>query len=306
MNTKGGTVNIGFIGTGQMGSQMAQHILEAGYELIASDIRKEAAQALLDKGAQWRDTPREIAESCRIVLSSLPGPREVEAVVYGKNGLMEGWKKGDIFVDMTTNSPTTIRRIAEDARAKGVEALDAPVSGGTKGAEEGTLSIIVGGDKQTLHKVKEILNTMGTKIFHVGDVGCGNVVKLVNNIISTTTHLINAESMVLGVKAGVDAERLREVIVASTGNNWWLERKYPQSVMQGDFEPGFRITLALKDISLALALGRELGVSQPVAAVTEQRFLEAKTAGLGEKGTQALILRLEELAGVQVRAKEIT
>jgi len=273
-------VNIGFIGTGQMGSQMAQHILEAGYELIASDIRKEAAQALLDKGAQWRDTPREIAESCRIVLSSLPGPREVEAVVYGKNGLMEGWKKGDIFVDMTTNSPTTIRRIAEDARAKGVEALDAPVSGGTKGAEEGTLSIIVGGDKQTLHKVKEILNTMGTKIFHVGDVGCGNVVKLVNNIISTTTHLINAESMVLGVKAGVDAERLREVIVASTGNNWWLERKYPQSVMQGDFEPGFRITLALKDISLALALGRELGVSQPVAAVTEQRFLEAKTAGL--------------------------
>ena len=299
-------MNIGFIGTGQMGSQMAQHILEAGYELIASDIRKEAAQALLDKGAQWRDTPREIAESCRIVLSSLPGPREVEAVVYGKNGLMEGWKKGDIFVDMTTNSPTTIRRIAEDARAKGVEALDAPVSGGTKGAEEGTLSIIVGGDKQTLHKVKEILNTMGTKIFHVGDVGCGNVVKLVNNIISTTTHLINAESMVLGVKAGVDAERLREVIVASTGNNWWLERKYPQSVMQGDFEPGFRITLALKDISLALALGRELGVSQPVAAVTEQRFLEAKTAGLGEKGTQALILRLEELAGVQVRAKEIT
>lgn len=295
-------MNIGFIGIGNMGRPMAQHILEAGYDLVVNDLRKKAAQYLLKKGAQWKDTPKEIAETCQIVFSSLPAPHDVEEVVYGANGLMSGWKRGDIYVDMTTNSPTIIRRIAEDAKAKGVEVLDTPVSGGTKGAEDGTLTFMVGGNESCLQKVREILKTMGTSIFHVGDIGCGNVVKLVNNIIATTCHLITAESMVLGVKAGVNAEKLREVIVASTGNNWWLEHLYPRTVMQGDFEPGFRIALAIKDIGLALDLGRELGVPQPIAAVTEQRFLEAKAAGLGDKGTQALILRLEELAGVQVRS----
>jgi len=270
-------VNIGFIGIGNMGRPMAQHILEAGYDLVVNDLRKKAAQYLLKKGAQWKDTPKEIAETCQIVFSSLPGPHDVEEVVYGANGLMSGWKRGDIYVDMTTNSPTIIRRIAEDAKAKGVEVLDTPVSGGTKGAEDGTLTFMVGGNESCLQKVREILKTMGTSIFHVGDIGCGNVVKLVNNIIATTCHLITAESMVLGVKAGVNAEKLREVI-------------------------GFRIVLAIKDIGLALDLGKELGVPQPIAAVTEQRFLEAKAARLGDKGTQALILRLEELAGVQVRS----
>ena len=142
-------MNIGFIGIGQMGRHMANNILDAGYNLIVNDLQKEIASSLLESGAVWGNTPKDIAESCQVVITSLPSPQSVVQVVYGENGLKEGWKKGDIYVDMSTNSPSTIRTIAEDARAMGVAVLDAPVSGGTMGAEKGTLSIIVGGDSSS-------------------------------------------------------------------------------------------------------------------------------------------------------------
>ncbi|GAF81407.1 unnamed protein product, partial [marine sediment metagenome] len=147
-------MNIGFIGIGQMGRHMSRRLLEAGYDLTVHDLKKEAAQPLLEKGARWMDTPKGVAESCQVVLSSLPGPPEVEEVVYGKNGLMAGWNKGDIYIDLSTNSPTTIRQVAEDAKIKGVTVLDAPVSGGVQGAEAGTLAIMVGGDAPTLERVR--------------------------------------------------------------------------------------------------------------------------------------------------------
>ena len=297
-------MNIGFIGLGQMGRRMSQRLLEAGYNLAVHDLVKEAAQHLLEKGARWMDTPKEVAKSCQVVFSSLPGPPEVEAVVYGASGLMAGWKKGDIYVDMSTNSPTTMRRVAKDAQTKGVAVLDATVSGGTRGAEQGTLSIMVGGEVSSLAQVRKVVETMGNKIFHVGDVGCGNVVKLVNNMISATCSAITAEGFVMGVKAGVDVKTLWEVIKAGTGNNWVLEHNYPRTVFQGNFSPGFRLTLHLKDIGLALALGKEYGVPQPVCAAVEQRFLEAKAAGLGEMSNTSIVRRLEELAGVELRFPE--
>jgi 3-hydroxyisobutyrate dehydrogenase-like beta-hydroxyacid dehydrogenase len=297
-------MNIGFIGIGQMGRHMAQHILDAGYDLVVHDLRRETAQHLLEKGAKWMNTPRGVAESCQVVLSSLPGPPEVEEVVYGTNGLMAGWKREDIYVDMSTNSPTTIRRVAEDAKSKGVAVLDAPVSGGTSGAEQGTLTIIVGGDAPSLERIRQVLETMGKNIFHVGDVGCGNIAKLVNNLISTCCNTITAEGLVLGVKAGIDLKKLWEVIKVSTGNNWSLEHGYPRTVFLGNFEPGFRISLALKDISLALALGKEYGVPQLLGAALEQRFVEAKAAGLGDRAIGSIILPLEEVTGVQVRLPE--
>jgi 2-hydroxymethylglutarate dehydrogenase len=297
-------MKIGFIGIGQMGKHMCRHLLEAGYDVAIHDLSKEAAASLLEKGGKWQDSPEDIAKTCQVVVSCLPGPPEVEKVVYGANGLMAGWKQGDIYVDMSTNSPTTVRRIAEDAKAKGVAVLDAPVSGGTKGAEAGTLAIMVGGDKQTLEQVRPILEAMGKKIFPVGDIGCGNIVKLVNNMIAATTNAIDAEGFVMGVKAGVSADVLREVIISSTGNNWHVESTYPQTILQGNFDPGFRINLSLKDMALALALGKECGVPLPVAATVEQRLLEAKAAGLGDMGSQSLILRLEELTGVQVRSQK--
>ncbi len=293
-------MEIGFIGIGRMGSQMARHILETGYDLTVNDLRKEAAVSLLEKGAKWVDTPRDMAETCDVVFSSLPGPEEVQKVVYGVDGLIEGWKAGDIYADMSTNSHDLVVQIAGDAVKKGVSFLDSPVTGGTKGAEEGNLVFIVGGEKASLVKIEDILHTMGKKIYHVGDTGSGTVAKLVNNVISITSNAIMAEAFVLGVKAGVDPQMLYEVAINGTANNWDLE-KYPDSVFIGDFEPGFRLSLASKDVGLALQLGRKLGVPLPVASAVDQSYLAAKAAGFGDKQLYSIFEYLENLVGVRVR-----
>jgi 3-hydroxyisobutyrate dehydrogenase-like beta-hydroxyacid dehydrogenase len=294
-------MKVGFIGVGQMGGRMARRLLHAGYNLTVYDLRKDGALSLLEEGAGWVDTPKAMAESCQVILSSLPGPPEVEAVVRGPSGLMQGWKKGDIYVDMTTNSPTSIRRIAEDARSLGVAVLDAPVSGGPPGAELGTLSIMVGGDEDALEKVRTILNAIGNKILSCGEVGYGNVAKLVNNLILFTCISINSEGFVLGVKAGMNPQKLYEVVKASSGNNWHIDR-LPVTVFKGDFEPGFKLNLACKDIGLALALGKELGMSLPVGSAVAEGLAEAKAKGLGERGVQSIIQVLEEEAGIKVRS----
>lgn len=293
-------MSIGFIGLGQMGGPAAQRILEAGYELTVHDLRKEAAQQLVQKGAKWADTPKMVAESCNIIISSLPGPLEVEEVVLGTSGLLAGWKRGDIYIDISTNSPITIRRIAEIAKDKGVSVLDAPVSGGVAGAKAGTLAIMVGGDPHTLEEVHKILEVMGSKIVHVGDIGCGNITKLVNNMISICCNAACAEGFVLGVKAGIDVEKLYQVISAGTANNWNLQQ-YPNTVFMDDFEPGFKLDLAYKDIQLALALSSECRVPTPLSVAAQQGLLEARAAGLGNKSIQSVIMTLEKIAGVRVR-----
>jgi 2-hydroxymethylglutarate dehydrogenase len=294
-------MKVGFIGIGQMGGPMSRHLLEAGYDLTVHDLRRDAVKHLLDKGAKWADAPKAIAETCDVVISCLPTPIQVQEVVYGARGLMAGWKTGDIYVDMSTNSPTVIRQVAIDAKPMSVAVLDAPVTGGTRGAQEGTLSIMVGGDKIFLEKIREILQAMGKKIFHVGDVGCGNIAKLVNNLISLTNNIINAQAFVLGVKAGIDPQILWEITTSGTANNWNLQQ-YPQTVFQGNFEPGFRLSLGFKDIGLAIQLGREYGVPQIVGAAVEQSLLEAKAAGFGDKSVDSVALYLEKLVGVQVRS----
>ncbi len=231
-------MNIGFIGIGRMGQHMSNRLLDAGHDLTVHDLKKEAAIKLLEKGAKWGNTPREVAESCQVVFTSLPTPQSVEEVVYGDNGLKTGWKDGDTYVDMSTNSPSVIKKIAEDARIMGVTVLDAPVSGGTKGAETGTLTIMVGGDVAAIEKLQGVLQTLGQKIFPVGGVGCGNAAKLVNNLISLACNSISAEGFVLGIKAGIHPEVLWEIITASTGNNWCMQQ-FPDTTFKGNFEPGF-------------------------------------------------------------------
>jgi 2-hydroxymethylglutarate dehydrogenase len=293
-------MKIGFIGIGQMGKLMAGRILDAGNQLVVHDIYKEAAAPLLAKGAEWSASPADVARACRIVISSLPMPKDVDQVVYGKNGLKEGWRSGDIYIDMSTNSPTTIRRIAADAKKLGVTVLDAPVSGGTKGAANGTLSIIVGGDKGALEKTRPILLAMGKNIFPVGEVGCGDIVKLVNNLIGLICNSASAEGFALAVKAGVDPAMMLEILKVSTGNNW-AAQQYPNSTFKGNFEPGFKINLALKDLKLALALGKENDVPLPVGAAACQDLQDAVTAGLGDKGVDAVIIPREKASGVEVR-----
>jgi len=295
-------MKIGFIGIGQMGKFMAGRILEAGYTLVVHDIYKETAAPLLAKGAAWAATPAEVARTCRIVISSLPMPKDVEQIVYGKNGLKEAWQPGDIYIDMSTNSPAVIRRIAQDAKKVGVKVLDAPVSGGTKGAEKGTLSIMVGGDKAALEKALKVFEAMGKNIFPVGEVGCGNIVKLVNNLIGLTCNSASAEGFALAVKAGVDPAMLLEILKVSTGNNW-AAQQYPNSTFKGNFEPGFKINLALKDLNLALTLGKENNVPLPVGTAACQDLQDAVSAGLGDKGVDAVIISREKASGAEVRSK---
>jgi len=293
-------MKLGFIGIGQMGIHMARNIQAAGHDLVVHDARKDAAESLLETGAECADIPRAVAEACRTVITCLPTPRIVEEVVYGNEGLMAGWKSGDVFVDMSTNSPSVIRRIAEDAETKGVAVLDAPVSGGTPGAERGTLTIMVGGDPAVLDRVRPILEPMAGKIFHLGEVGCGDVAKLINNLVGLTCNSICAEGFVLGVKAGMDPQVLYDLLCTGTANNWSLQQ-YPRTVFQGNFAPGFKISLAHKDMGLVLELGREHGVPLRVAEAVEADLTHAMEEGLGEGGVDSVIRPLEDAVGVQVR-----
>lgn len=296
-------MQIGFIGIGQMGRHMSRRLVEAGYSVTVYDINRAAAEEVLEMGATWAASPRDVAAGCNVIFSSLPTPQSVSDMVFGKDGLSAGWKKGDIYIDTSTNAPSTIREIADTAAKDEVTVLDAPVSGGTGGAEAGTLTIIVGGDKATLETVRGPLEAMGKNIIHVGDVGCGNVAKLVNNLISLGCNSISAEGFALGVKGGLDPQVLWDIISSSTGNNWCMQQ-FPKTTFQGNFDPGFRVSLAYKDINLALGLGREYGVPLPVAESVREDLEATIEAGHTDKGVDAVIIPLEEVTGTPVRLKK--
>lgn len=296
-------MNVGFIGLGQMGKHMSRNVLEAGFKLTVNDVNQAAAEPLVQKGATLAKTPREMTGSCRIVISCLPTPKSVEDVVYGKDGLKSGWKEGDIYIDMSTNSPSLIRRIAKDGKAMGVSVLDAPVSGGTRGAEAGSLAIMVGGEAAALQKARKVLEAMGPKIFHVGDVGCGNIAKLVNNMISLAINYVSAEGFVLGAKAGIDPKILQDVIQVSTGQNWTIQQ-YQHTLFKRNFEPGFKVSLALKDIGLALDMAKELNVTCPLGSVSQKGLQGAVKDGLADKDVGSVILGLEKKAKVTVETRK--
>jgi 2-hydroxymethylglutarate dehydrogenase len=295
-------MNVGFIGLGQMGKHMSNRILGAGFNLTVYDISREAAQPIVEKGAKWANSAKEVAQNTQVVITMLPTPQDIERAVNGPDGLKAGWKKGDIYVDMSTNAPSTIKRIAEEAKSLGVSVLDAPVSGGTRGAELGTLTIMAGGDTEALEKVRKVLESMAQKVFSVGVVGNGNVAKLINNMLAIANGLVASEGFVLGVKAGIDPQVLWDIISVSTGNSWNLSQ-FPNTVFKGNWAPMFRLNLALKDIGLAVQLAKENGVPVQIGALAEQKLIEARAAGLGDKGIDSAIVRLEELTGVQVRTK---
>ena len=292
-------MRVGFVGIGQMGVHMAARILSAGHSLVVSDLDRAAAAPLLAGGATWAESPAEVAEVCRVVLTCLPTPQVVEEVALGPHGLRKGWKPGDLYIDMSTNSPSTIRSIAAQAKALGVDMLDSPVSGGTKGAEAGTLTLMVGGEASVLERARPVLEPMAGKIFHVGEISCGNVAKLVNNMIGLACNSICAEGFVLGVKAGIDPHLLYDLLSVSTADNWSL-RQYPRTVFQRDFAPGFKISLANKDMGLTLGLGEEFGVPLPVAQAVKRDLEDAMASGRGDRGVDAVILSLEETVKVEV------
>jgi len=294
-------VRIGFIGIGSMGKPMSINLLRAGYELTVYDIREEAMGAPLQLGAKAAASPKEVARASDIVLTSLPTPESLEEVVLGTDGVLEGARKGCILIDTSTVSPSTIKKIWAEAKGRGVMVLEAPVSGGVMGAEAGTLTVIVGGDEPVFERCRGLLEVIGENIHHVGDVGSGNTVKLVNNLISLSNVAVLSEGMVLGVKAGVSPQTLHDVINVSSGRSYALDVKLPRIISKGEFKPGFALDLACKDLGLALDLGREIGVPLLVTGVARQVYELARARGMGRLDHTAVITLLEEAAQVEVR-----
>ena len=294
-------MKIGFIGTGNMGNPMAANLIKAGHQLTVHDLRREAATNLLEMGANWADSPKEAVPGNEMVLTSLPVPRDVEAVVLGENGILEGASKGQVFFDLSTNSPTMIRRLHDECADRGVTLLDSPVSGGTYGAAAGTLAVMVGGDKPTFEKFKPTLEAIGTHVVYCGAIGNGSVCKICNNLMSMGTGVLLAEALTLGVKAGVDLETLADVINNSTGGSKRLKDKFPLFLFKGNFEPGFATALAAKDVRLATDLGREYGIPMELSNLVDQRHVEALFHGYGPEDSDAVAKIQEGKSGIQLR-----
>lgn len=295
---------LGFIGTGNMGRHMARHLIEAGYSLTVNDARRGAAGPLLELGATWVNSPAEVAKASEIVFTSLPGPVEVDAVALGEGGLLANLKSGDVFVDLSTNSPTAIRKIHAAGAARGIHVIDAPVSGGVIGAEAGTLAVMVGGDKAVYERCQPMLEAIGNHVVYCGGIGNGAVTKLVNNMISLSLNLLLGEALTLGVKAGVDLETLVDVVQNSSGATRKLGSHYPHYLFQGNFEPGFALDLGAKDLRLGTNLARELGLPLDFANLVDQRFVEAQGRGWGQQGADAVVKLIEERAGLELRTNE--
>ena len=294
-------MKIGFIGTGNMGNPMAANLIRAGHQLTVHDLRREAATNLLEMGAEWADSPREAVPGNDAVLTSLPVPRDVEAVVLGEGGILEGAGSGSIVFDLSTNSPTVVRRLHEVCADRGVTLLDSPVSGGTYGAAAGTLAVMVGGDRATFDRFESTLGAIGSHVVYCGDIGAGSVCKICNNLMSMGIGVLLSEALTLGVKAGVDLSTLADVIAHSSGSSRRLTEKFSRFLFQGNFEPGFATALAAKDVRLATDLGREYGVPMDLSNLVDQRHVEAMFRGFGPEDSDAVARIQEEKAGVQLR-----
>ncbi|MBI2909820.1 MAG: NAD(P)-dependent oxidoreductase [Chloroflexi bacterium] len=294
-------MKLGFIGTGNMGSGMAANVLKAGHELAVFDVKKSATDALVKKGAHWATSPKAVAQASEMVILSLPGPIEVEQVVLGADGILAGAKRGAMIIDMSTNSPTLVQKLAALAREKGVDFVEAPVSGGMHGAAAGTLTIMVGADRKDFDKARDILDAMGKTVVHVGDVGMGNAAKLIHNMIAQVIMHAVAEGFAAGAKLGMDLKKLNDVLASGMASNRILTQKYPENGFKGNFEPGFRVDLSYKDVNLASTLGKELGVPLYFGNLALQRLVELKARGYGDRDVTACLLPFEDMLNVKIR-----
>ncbi len=294
-------MELGFVGTGNMGNPMALHLIEAGHALRVCDLRPEATASLEAAGARRVETPAESARGAAAVFLSLPKPVDVEQVVLGAGGVLEGLGRDGVIIDMMTNSPSVVRRLAEATRAEGVELLDAPVSGGVGGARRGTLAVMVGGDRETFERCEPLLRAVGSNVFHLGDVGAGNVAKLVNNMLFFTNMMGAQEGLVLGARAGVDPMLLWEVVKASSGNSWAWEMAMRAVLHDRLSPPSFTVDLARKDVGLANELASELDVPLTLGAATESLLERYRAEGFAAEDAMATIRALEERTGTKVR-----
>jgi 2-hydroxy-3-oxopropionate reductase len=285
--------NVGFVGLGIMGAAMAGNLLEAEHELVVHNRTRTKAEQLAQHGARVAASPREVAQTSDVVIIMLPGPPEVEEVVAGEGGLLEGAAEGSLIVDMSTSSPLLARQLASMARERGVRMLDGPVSGGDVGARDGTLSILVGGEDEDFERARPLFEVMGETVVHVGGAGAGQVVKACNQIVVALVIEAVAEALVLGSKAGVAPDRVVEVLSGGLASNRVLEVK-GEKFLSHEFTPGGKVEYHRKDLGIALAAGREYGVTLPVTALVEQMFGVLEAKGRGGWDHSALLTLIEE------------
>jgi 3-hydroxyisobutyrate dehydrogenase-like beta-hydroxyacid dehydrogenase len=294
-------VVVGYIGLGTMGGKMATNIQKAGYKLIVHDLHRQSASHHLQAGAEWADTPRALAEKCDVVFTSLPEPADVERVALGADGLIEGMKKGAAFFDMSTNSPTVVKRIHDAFAAKGAHMLDAPVSGGPSGAASRKMAIWIGGDKASYGRHKAVLDAMGDRPSYIGQVGSATVAKLVHNMSSYAVTCALAETFTLGAKAGMDPVALYEAVRQGVSGRRLTFDGLLEQFLPGKYDPpNFALKLATKDVALATALGRELGVPMRICNLTHAEMTEACNRGWEGRDSRVVMLLQEERTGVKI------
>ena len=292
-----GKPKIGFIGLGNMGGPMAKNIAKAGYPLTVFDLRYELATALVQAGAQSSASPKEVGERSDMILTSLPSPEASESVWLGKNGVLAGALPKSIFVELSTVHPDFVKNMYVRASEKGISVVDAGISGGVKGAEDGTLTIMVGGEKEVFEKVFPVLQAIGKKIYHVGDIGSGMIVKLVNNAIGHINVVAFIECVSVGLKAGIDIQTLYDVISQGTGSSKQFETRFKDRIMKKNYEPGMKLDLVYKDSKLMEDLASQLGMPAFLTSVAHQVFEMGRSKGMGEKDYGMLMKLWDEFRG---------
>ena len=295
-------MQLGFIGLGTMGASMAANLQKAGHKLTVFDISRAAAERHLVAGAVWAASPRAVAEASEIVFTSLPGPPEVEQVALGADGLLGGMRRDAVYFDLSTNSPSVVRRIHRDFAIRGAHMLDAPVSGGPRGARTGELALWVGGERTVFDRCKTVLDAIGDEARHIGPIGAGTVAKLVHNCAGYAIQCALAEVFTLGVKGGVDPLALFEAVrMGAVGRRRTFDGLVDQ-FLRGIYDPpAFALRLAHKAVSLATALGRELGVPMRAANLALEEMTEAMNRGWAGRDSRVAMLLQEERAGVTIK-----
>jgi 3-hydroxyisobutyrate dehydrogenase len=287
---------IGWIGTGVMGSPMAGHLIDAGHDVDVYNRTRARAAAVVEKGARWRDSPAELAAEADVVFLMLGYPIDVRKTVLGEAGILEALKPGALLIDMTTSEPALAVEVHDAAAAKGVQALDAPVSGGDVGARNATLVIMVGGAAEAFERAEPLLSVLGESVTLLGDAGAGQHTKMVNQIAIAAGMIALCEALLYAHRAGLELEQTIATIQGGAAGSWSLANYGPR-ILRGDLEPGFRIDHFVKDLGIALSEARRMKLALPGTALAEQLYIAAQGIGLGERGTHALSVALGRVSG---------
>ncbi len=295
-------MKIGFIGIGTMGGHMAYNLCKAEYEVSVHDLNRDLSKRHLEVGATWADSVKEIAQNNDVIMTSLPGPKEVQDVALRADGILNNMKPGSVWFDLSTNSVTVVRALHAEFAKKGLQMLDAPVSGGPKGAQSGKMALLVGGDRATFDKYRKVLEAIGDQIFYIGGSGDGTVAKLVHNCAGYAVQLAISELMTMGVKAGVDPVALWAAIRQCAMGRVRTFDRMGNQFMQHKFEPpDFALKLAHKDVTLATELAREIGVPMKIANITHAEMTEAMNRGWGHLDSRSFLMLQKERAGVEIK-----